>query len=100
MKKSIYSLKKDELTKLKNELIKTDYYHATLMQYLSSIFILLIFGVTSMYCFSLDSNFVETDLVVPFYIFIGFGILFTFMFMLKGNKMLKEFYETKNEKKD
>ena len=37
MKKSIYSLKKDELTKLKNELIKTDYYHATLMQYLSSM---------------------------------------------------------------
>lgn len=100
MKKNIYSFKKDELLKLRKELVKTEYYHTFLAQYLGSILITLVFGTLSMHCFSLGCTFTDTDIIIPFYIVVSLMILFTVKFMYKRVEMLKDFYEAKNDKKD
>lgn len=100
MKKNIYNLKRDEITKLKKELVKTAYYRIFLLQYFAAVIITLFFGTISMHCFSLGCTFTDTDMILPFYITVSLIILFTAKFMFKRVELLKDYYETKNEKKD
>lgn len=53
-----------------------------------------------MHCFSLGCTFTDTDMILPFYITVSLIILFTAKFMFKRVELLKDYYETKNEKKD
>lgn len=100
MKKNIFNLKSDEFNKAKRELSKTEYYRCLLLQYLSLVIIVLLFGVTSMVCFSLDSSFSDAAMIIPFYILLSLLILLSAWFLFKRIDMLKEYYELKNEKKD
>lgn len=100
MKKSIYSLKKEELVKLKSEIIKTEYYRGFVMQYFLSIIILLIIGIGLTYCIGMYDYNNELYEVISISILLGIGLLITAKFLFKRVELVKEYYELKNEKKD
>ena len=90
MKKTIFDLKNTEGIKLDFEMRKTSYYRQYLISYIFSFLILAIGFVIGIIYLP------ENDLVSI--IILCFMALITLLFMFKKFDLLKEYYNSKNEK--
>lgn len=94
MKKTIFDLKYSDGIKLDKELKKTSYFQQYFASVCLSVWILCVGGIVSI------TNCIETgaDITIPVVLLAGFASLIVLLFRFKRFDLIKEYYNSKNDK--
>ncbi len=99
MKKNVFELSYKEGKKIDRELRKTSYYKQYATGYMFSMICLIILSLTfAPALYTTEATTIE--LITPAMIIIGFASLFTLIYWFKRFDLVKQYVESKNEKKD